>query len=156
MEPALSSTFLKFPHFFPASLQAKTAGISKKLMIRLVPSFRLKTKHLYISHLWEAGARSGPCNRSYWEAGIWGWLEDGSPPWRLLGPLNQTKGAFFCNLKYFFINRISYRILPLLRFYMDEFKFNGDSILLRLENKLEKELQDSGFELWNSCTIVTP
>ena len=38
---------LKFPYFFPASLQAKTAGISKWLMIRLVPSFKLKTKNLY-------------------------------------------------------------------------------------------------------------
>ena len=47
MVPALSSTVLKFPHFFPASLQAKTAGISKLLMIRLVPSFKLKTKYLY-------------------------------------------------------------------------------------------------------------
>ena len=46
MEPALSSTILKFLHFFPASLQAKTAGISKLLMIRLVPSFKLKTKYL--------------------------------------------------------------------------------------------------------------
>ena len=44
MEPALSSTILKFSHFFPASLQAKIARISKSLMIRLVP---LKTKYLY-------------------------------------------------------------------------------------------------------------
>ena len=29
------------------------------------------------------------CNRSYCEAGIWGWLEDGSPPWRLLVPLER-------------------------------------------------------------------
>ena len=29
MEPALSSTSFEFPHFFPGSLQAKTAGISK-------------------------------------------------------------------------------------------------------------------------------
>ena len=36
---------------------------------------------------YQAGARSGPCNQSYCEAGIWGWLEDGSPPWRLLVPL---------------------------------------------------------------------
>ena len=28
MEPALSPTILKFSHFFPATLQAKTAGIS--------------------------------------------------------------------------------------------------------------------------------
>ena len=48
MELALSSTFLKSPHFFPASLQAKTAGISKLLMIRLIPSFKLKTKYLYL------------------------------------------------------------------------------------------------------------
>ena len=34
-----------------------------------------------------AVAWSGPCNRSYCKAGIWGWLEDGSPPWRLLVPL---------------------------------------------------------------------
>ena len=33
------------------------------------------------------GALSGTCNRSYCKAGIWGWLEDGSPPWRLLVPL---------------------------------------------------------------------
>ena len=38
---------LKFPHFFPASLPAKTAGISKLLMIRLVTYFKLKTKYLY-------------------------------------------------------------------------------------------------------------
>ena len=50
MEPALSLTILKFPHFFPASLQAKTAGISKSLMIWLVPSFKLKTEHLYMSN----------------------------------------------------------------------------------------------------------
>ena len=43
MGPALSSTILKFLHFFPASLQAKTAVISKLLMIRLVLSFKLKT-----------------------------------------------------------------------------------------------------------------
>ena len=47
MEPALSSTILKFLLFFLASMQAKTAGISKLLMIRLVPSFKLKTKYLY-------------------------------------------------------------------------------------------------------------
>jgi len=46
MEPALSSTILKFPHFFPASLQAKTAGISKWSMTRLVPSLKPKTKYL--------------------------------------------------------------------------------------------------------------
>ena len=33
-----------------------------------------------------ARARSGPCNRRYCEAGIWGWLENGSPFWRLLVP----------------------------------------------------------------------
>jgi len=48
MEPALSSTNLRFPHFFPASLQAKTAGISNWLMMGLVPSFKLRTKHLYV------------------------------------------------------------------------------------------------------------
>ena len=48
MELALSSTILKFPPFFPASLQAKEVGISKLLMIRLVPSFKLKTKYLYL------------------------------------------------------------------------------------------------------------
>ena len=32
-------------------------------------------------------ACKGPCNQSYCEAGYWGWLEDGSPPWRLLVPL---------------------------------------------------------------------
>ena len=47
MEPALSSTVLKFPHFFPTSLQAKKAGFQNWLMIRLVPSFKLKTKYLY-------------------------------------------------------------------------------------------------------------
>ena len=47
MEPASSSSDLKFPHFFPASLQEKTAAISKLLMIRLVPSFKLKIKYLY-------------------------------------------------------------------------------------------------------------
>ena len=31
----------------------------------------------------------GPCNPSYFEDGIWGWLEDGSSPWRLLVPLWQ-------------------------------------------------------------------
>ena len=34
-----------------------------------------------------AGACSGPCNQSFCKAGILGWLEDGSPPWRLLIPL---------------------------------------------------------------------
>ena len=38
VEPAVSSTILKFPHIFPASLQAKTVGISK---------FQLKRKYLY-------------------------------------------------------------------------------------------------------------
>ena len=47
MEPALSSTILKFPLFLPASLEEKSAGISKWWMIRPVPSFKLKTKHLY-------------------------------------------------------------------------------------------------------------
>ena len=49
MEPALSSTILKFPLFLPASWQEKSVGISKLLMIRLVPSFKLKTKYLYLS-----------------------------------------------------------------------------------------------------------
>ena len=48
MKPALSSTSFEISALFPASLQAKTAGISKLLMIRLVPSFKLKTKYLYI------------------------------------------------------------------------------------------------------------
>ena len=34
-----------------------------------------------------AFVRSGYCNRSYCEAGSLGWLEDSSPPWRLLVPL---------------------------------------------------------------------
>ena len=34
-----------------------------------------------------AEACSGPCNRSCCEAGSWGWLEDMSPPRRLLVPL---------------------------------------------------------------------
>ena len=51
MEPALSSTILKFPQFFPASLQAKIAEISKWLMIWLVPSFQLKTKYLFLSYV---------------------------------------------------------------------------------------------------------
>ena len=38
-----------------------------------------------------AGARSEPCNRSYCEAGIRGWLEDRSPPRRLLEPLEQPQ-----------------------------------------------------------------
>jgi len=33
------------------------------------------------------GVRGGLCNPSYWDGGVWGWLEDGSPPWRLLVPL---------------------------------------------------------------------
>ena len=33
------------------------------------------------------GVRVGLCDPSYWEGGIWGWLEDGSPLWRLLVPL---------------------------------------------------------------------
>ena len=36
-----------------------------------------------------AEARSGPCNQSYCEAGVWGWHEDRSPPRRLLGPLER-------------------------------------------------------------------
>ena len=32
---------------------------------------------------------SGPCNQSYCKAEILGWLEDESPPWRLLGPLER-------------------------------------------------------------------
>ena len=40
-----------------------------------------------LNTLESAGAHSGPCNRSYCEAGIGGWVEDGSPPWRLLVPL---------------------------------------------------------------------
>ena len=40
-----------------------------------------------ISCFVKARARSGPCNRSYCKAEIWGWLEDRSPPWRLLVPL---------------------------------------------------------------------
>jgi len=37
----------EIPALFPASLQAKTAGISNLFIIRLVPSFKLKTKYLY-------------------------------------------------------------------------------------------------------------
>ena len=48
---------LKFPQFLPASLQAKTAGISKLLMIRLVPSFKLKTKYLYYRIILVQGIR---------------------------------------------------------------------------------------------------
>ena len=40
-----------------------------------------------------AGAHSRPCNQSYCEAGIWGWLEDWSPPWRLLRPLERPHRA---------------------------------------------------------------
>ena len=39
---------MKFLLFLPASWQGKSAGISKLLVIRLVPSFKLKTKHLYV------------------------------------------------------------------------------------------------------------
>ena len=39
---------LKFPHFFHASLQTKTAGISKLMMVRLILSFKLKIKYLYL------------------------------------------------------------------------------------------------------------
>ena len=35
------------------------------------------------------GVHGGLCNPSYWDGGVAGWLEDGSPPWRLLGPLEQ-------------------------------------------------------------------
>ena len=34
--------------------------------------------------------RGGLCNPSYWDGGIWGWLEDETPPWRLLGPLEWS------------------------------------------------------------------
>ena len=37
----------------------------------------------------QRGVCGGLCNPSYWDGGIWGWLEDGSPPWRLLGPLER-------------------------------------------------------------------
>ena len=47
MEPVLLSTILKFLHFFPTSLQAKTTGISKLLMIRMVPSFKQATKYIF-------------------------------------------------------------------------------------------------------------
>ena len=33
------------------------------------------------------GAAWALCNPSYWDGGIWGWLEDSSPPNRLLVPL---------------------------------------------------------------------
>ena len=33
--------------------------------------------------------RGGPCNPSYWEDRIWGWLEDGGSPRRLLVPLGR-------------------------------------------------------------------
>ena len=50
MEPAYYLPVLKFLHFFLASLQAKTAGISKLVDdIKLVPSFKLQTKYLYDS-----------------------------------------------------------------------------------------------------------
>ena len=35
------------------------------------------------------GVRGGLCNPSHLDGGILGWLEDGSPPWRLLVPLQQ-------------------------------------------------------------------
>ena len=31
----------------------------------------------------------GLCNPSYWDGGIWGWLEDVNPPWRLLVSLGR-------------------------------------------------------------------
>ena len=34
----------------------------------------------------KAGIRSGCCNPSYWEARVWGWLVDGSPPGGQLVP----------------------------------------------------------------------
>ena len=37
----------EIPALFPASLQAKTAGISKLLMIRLVPSFKLTRSKIF-------------------------------------------------------------------------------------------------------------
>ena len=33
------------------------------------------------------GVHGRLCNPSYWDNVLRGWLEDGSPPWRLLGPL---------------------------------------------------------------------
>ena len=42
---------LKFPLFLPGGKQEKSAGISNWLMIRLVPSFNLKTKYLYSMNL---------------------------------------------------------------------------------------------------------
>ena len=35
------------------------------------------------------GVSGRVCNPSYWDAGIWWWLEDGSSPWRLLVTLWQ-------------------------------------------------------------------
>ena len=35
------------------------------------------------------GVRGRLCNPSYWDDGIWGWLENRSPPWRLLVPLGR-------------------------------------------------------------------
>ena len=32
----------------------------------------------------QPGICGGLCNPSFWDGGIWGWLEDESPPWRLL------------------------------------------------------------------------
>ena len=47
MEPALSSTILKFPFFFACKLAGKKCGNFKMIDHMLVPSFKLKTKHLY-------------------------------------------------------------------------------------------------------------
>ena len=38
---------LKFPHFFTASLQAKTAGISKLVDAEALSVFKIKTNYLY-------------------------------------------------------------------------------------------------------------
>ena len=41
----------------------------------------------------QLGVPGGLCNPSYWDGGILGWLENGSPPRRLLGPLERLQSA---------------------------------------------------------------
>ena len=47
MEPALSSIVLKFPLFLPAGQQEKSREFQNWLMIKQLPSFKLRTRHLY-------------------------------------------------------------------------------------------------------------
>ena len=72
---------LKLPNFCAPSIKMLYKESRNPLRMFIWKNYLISQKLFLGGSSWLlAGARSGQCNRSYCEAGIWGWHEDGSPP----------------------------------------------------------------------------